>query len=1113
MAELIAAVTGSGSNAAEAEGGEEAPAQTPDALKSGVSNPHMGEDGDIDAFCQYHLRQTSCTSWDPENKQYDWAPVRSSPEKLGEITGSVGVQLYFNFVKQMGCLFFVMFLLSLPMLIFNLNGSMLSSTSALNEYIGKASIANIGNCPTGGCRSTEEYENRCLFDGDCGEDGLKVKDVAQTLGLLDGLALLLFVVFGSYFGNYAIPKAVHLFDAATLTPADYTVCIAFPPRFLGGSGKSEQHQDYKGLLKKHFINVLKNLPKEDGPVDDEEAVNRITLVYEYDGQVREFMTKGNYLREKKNAIQLGAKYLENGKEAKAKKQEARVIKFDEKIDKIDEHFAKESSIPEKERAVCRAYITFQKIEYMNKVLWHYRFAKYRLFRLCQRAELQFEGNKIFIGQAVEPGDLYWENLDFNEYKRLMRRALTIFLSILVLVVCSLLLVSVKASTTLETENEYDTWIIKHEPTEGTSACLRICSWDLYKKSSCKGYESSSSTWPASRQFTLNSQASISYSPSSGTSEVCTPIWESPGCTNSGTEEALAKDWLGIQFDEEREVGCMEIIQSTSTERVADLRIYGCNSAALPASNSTADWEPADYCIPMQVVHPDVDFAVGDTGVHSDDLRVVKDASCGAAVEIEAARAALAREDDVTVNCFCTQQLMADPNLIRPPFESPAQLVCEDWSKDQAFTYGMMIVGVLGVCILNQVLLVFFQFLVGFERLATVTDVTQSQLWKLFLAQFVNTGLLTFLVNWKLQSVPAPLMVITEPLSIGKGAYYEANGAWFEAVGCALLITVLTQVFSTTFTPVIMARVVAPLKRKFIVMQGTKVTKEVLAKVYELPSWNIALRAAQTMNVICCVLFYSGGMPLMYFIGMMYCFTAYWLDKYTLLRGSHRPASYSEEVMNTCMGFFPIAVLLHATFACFVLGNPDLLPSDWSSLKGFAEGLFGVSSDQYIEIREEWEVASSDRKDELYGDYFRTRFLDFARMSSWLLMLIFLVGIVYYILYYLDLYLLGPLFAPVKAAIRECFKKLGCCKPKVEEVETQKTYEEAQVVIKRNGLPVTYEMSDNRWYSHAAEAVQHYHARASSLIQAPAQEAPAEEAKEEEKPEEAKEEEEAKEDAV
>merc|ERR1719228_282455 len=123
----------------------------------------------------------------------------------------------------------------------------------------------------------------------------------------------------------------------------------------------------------------------------------------------------------------------------------------------------------------------------------------------------------------------------------------------------------------------------------------------------------------------------------------------------------------------------------------------------------------------------------------------------------------------------------------------------------------------------------------------------------------------------------------------------------------------------------MSRCMAPMLRMYTMMTQARVTKDSLKEVWVLPEWNIALRMAQSMNIICCIMVYSGGMPILYAIGFLYCMLAYWLDKYALLRGSRRPPGYSAAIIKACMALIPLAAFLHSIFSGFVLGNPRVFP--------------------------------------------------------------------------------------------------------------------------------------------------------------------------------------------
>jgi len=317
---------------------------------------------------------------DPDEQRYKLHTVcGTSARELGVITQSVGVELYFVFIKLLGLLFGVLFLLSLPMLGLNCLGNMVATTSIVNKVVSMTTIANIGVCPEFGCRSNEELAERCLWDTECTDDSWRVRDVARWLGLLDGVGIVLLVAFAVFFKKCIIPRLSKNFDQATHTPADYTVELRALPRMLGGDLKSEDHRAYEEHLKKHFLEVLRTMKQD--PIDDEDAIARVTAVREYDGAISRFMEKGRLLHEITNHEVLKDKYGKDPKkERKVQKQEKSVQKKQDKVDYIEKKLRHQAELVDEERPVCLAFVTFSKEEYQQRIMDEYCFAQYSLFR-------------------------------------------------------------------------------------------------------------------------------------------------------------------------------------------------------------------------------------------------------------------------------------------------------------------------------------------------------------------------------------------------------------------------------------------------------------------------------------------------------------------------------------------------------------------------------------------------------------------------------------------------------------------------------------------------------------------------------------------------------------
>lgn len=252
-----------------------------------------------------------------------------------------------------------------------------------------------------------------------------------------------------------------------------------------------------------------------------------------------------------------------------------------------------------------------------------------------------------------------------------------------------------------------------------------------------------------------------------------------------------------------------------------------------------------------------------------------------------------------------------------------------------------------------------------------------------------------------------------------------------------------------------------------------VTFDTLKEVYTFPEWDLGQRAAETLNIIACIILYSGGMPILYVFGMLYCFGAYWIDKYTLLRASKRPPNYGADLISKSVEFVPLLAFLHVIFACVTMSNSTLFPSNWSSLRPLAESVFGLSLEEYQNIMRDWEGSDSTGKDAMFSDYCHARLLDFSRQSVWLLMLLFLAGCAYYILVYLYLWVFSPVLSPFMFALKQsCAKRCKCCKRLADkEVESDLTYAEAMVLVEKSGKPTTYHMKDNAKYIGAHKALE------------------------------------------
>lgn len=99
-----------------------------------------------------------------------------------------------------------------------------------------------------------------------------------------------------------------------------------------------------------------------------------------------------------------------------------------------------------ERPVVAAFVLFEWSLYRNVLLWAYAQARARRFVLPKA--LRFEGKRITVKKACEPGDVLWENVEFSAGARRCRTCATAGLSTLVLLFSCILVYCMESSESL-----------------------------------------------------------------------------------------------------------------------------------------------------------------------------------------------------------------------------------------------------------------------------------------------------------------------------------------------------------------------------------------------------------------------------------------------------------------------------------------------------------------------------------------------------------------------------------------------------------------------------------------------------------------------------------------
>ena len=130
----------------------------------------------------------------------------------------------------------------------------------------------------------------------------------------------------------------------------------------------------------------------------------IVLVRDYEGAIKKFLKKGNIIMGAQGDVirmkQLESRLEEEEVKRKYNKLEQAAIKKYKDIKAIDRSLSSQAEMTDEERSVVRAFVTFQKESYAQKVVAHYRFSQFGIFRCCQNKELRFENGALTGGEGL-----------------------------------------------------------------------------------------------------------------------------------------------------------------------------------------------------------------------------------------------------------------------------------------------------------------------------------------------------------------------------------------------------------------------------------------------------------------------------------------------------------------------------------------------------------------------------------------------------------------------------------------------------------------------------------------------------------------------------------------
>ena len=299
------------------------------------------------------------------------------------------------------------------------------------------------------------------------------------------------------------------------------------------------------------------------------------------------------------------------------------------------------------------------------------------------------------------------------------------------------------------------------------------------------------------------------------------------------------------------------------------------------------------------------------------------------------------------SCYC-RKYVADATVGPEVYEE-----CTSYILYSAQKLGAVLLSSFMILLINGVYNKVVGCMAKCERHHAIDSMQASISYRAMLGQFCNTGLVYLLVNANLQgnaffdNFNAAENAAGQLLSNLSG-YSDFTPKWYAEVGNAMTLTMLMLAFSPHIWPLI-AYTKFHLRIHCACCTNKAATQAELNQMFNPPQFHYMTRYAQlSVSILICMMF-STGIPFLYVVAAITCFTFYWVDKAMFCWLYAKPPQYDPKINQKYSMVLGYALVIHVAFGTWMLGNHSILRSNvgnntQSIVSTLDDGTFALRSD-------------------------------------------------------------------------------------------------------------------------------------------------------------------------
>ena len=258
-------------------------------------------------------------------------------------------------------------------------------------------------------------------------------------------------------------------------------------------------------------------------------------------------------------------------------------------------------------------------------------------------------------------------------------------------------------------------------------------------------------------------------------------------------------------------------------------------------------------------------------------------------------------------CYCQYQIEID--IIK---KSP--ITCSIYQQYLAYALIMKFLSSFGIIIMNLLLEGLMRKISYFERPVSKSQIQNKIFKKVFILMFINTAILTYLVNLSIPSLSQYIL---------GGKFNDFTRDWYLHVGNLILIIMIISLGLPHLIFLLIAYPFGMMKRKYC--YKSKKSQYELNIFFLGPEFDIATRSSQIMNIVFTCYLYSSGLPILNCICFIFLIIIYYTDRCLVLRHYRSPPHYDQDMYLTSLKLLTVAVIMHCGAAIYMYGSTDIFP--------------------------------------------------------------------------------------------------------------------------------------------------------------------------------------------